>query len=65
MHARSCTNTLKGELNPICHLLALLGAHNILHVSKLRVKAVRNENFPVLANTLDDRRYISDSLIVR
>jgi len=22
------------ELNPICHLLALLGAHHILHVSR-------------------------------
>ena len=25
------------ELNPICHLLALLGAHHILHVSRIRV----------------------------
>jgi hypothetical protein len=25
------------ELNPICHLLALLGAHHILHVSRVRV----------------------------
>jgi hypothetical protein len=25
------------ELNPICHLLALLGAHLILHVSRIRV----------------------------
>jgi hypothetical protein len=24
------------ELNPICHLLALLGAHPILHVSRIR-----------------------------
>ena len=31
-------NTLKGELNPICHLLALLEAHHILHVSRIRVK---------------------------
>jgi len=29
---------LNAELNPICHLLALLGAHHILHVSRLRVK---------------------------
>jgi len=29
---------LNAELNPICHLLALLGAHHILHVSGLRVK---------------------------
>jgi hypothetical protein len=31
-------NPLNAELNPICHLLALLGAHHILHVSRLRVK---------------------------
>jgi len=28
---------LKAELNPICHLLALL-AHHILHVSRIGVK---------------------------
>ena len=27
-------NPLKPELNPICHLLALLGAHHFLHVSR-------------------------------
>jgi len=31
-------NPLNSELNPICHLLALL-AHHIFHVSGLRVKA--------------------------
>jgi len=31
-------NTLNAKLNPICHLLALLGAHLILHVSRIRVK---------------------------
>jgi hypothetical protein len=31
-------NPLNAELNLICHLLALLGAHPILHVSKIRVK---------------------------
>jgi len=30
-------NPLNAELNPICHLLALLGAHHIFHVSGLRV----------------------------
>ena len=30
-------NPLNAELNPICHLLALLGAHLIFHVSGLRV----------------------------
>ena len=31
-------NTLKPELNPICYLLALLGARHFLHVSRIRVK---------------------------
>jgi hypothetical protein len=30
-------NPLNANLNPICHLLALLGAHPILHVSRIRV----------------------------
>jgi hypothetical protein len=30
---------LNAELNPICHLLALLGAHHIFHVSRVRVNA--------------------------
>jgi hypothetical protein len=35
---RTVLNPLKAELNPICHLLALLGAHPIFHVSRIRVK---------------------------
>ena len=31
-------NPLNAELYPISHLLALLGAHHILHVSRIRVK---------------------------
>jgi len=31
-------NTLNPELNPICYLLALLGAHHFLHVSRKSVK---------------------------
>jgi hypothetical protein len=31
-------NPLNAELNLICHLLAL-GAHHILHVSRIRVKS--------------------------
>jgi hypothetical protein len=31
-------NPFNAELNPACHLLALLGAHHILHVSRLRFK---------------------------
>jgi len=30
-------NPLNPELNPICHMLALLGAHLILHISRIRV----------------------------
>jgi len=35
-------NPLNAELNRICHLLALLGAHLILHVSGLRVTLSAN-----------------------
>jgi transposase len=31
-------NPLNVDLNPICHLMALLGAHHILHFSRIRVK---------------------------
>jgi len=36
----SLFNTLNAELNPICHLLALLGAHHVLHVSRIRFNDV-------------------------
>jgi len=40
LEEKSCVmfNPLKPELNPICYLLALLGAHHFLHVSRIRVK---------------------------
>ena len=31
-------NPLNPELNPICYLVALLGAHHFFHVSRIRVK---------------------------
>ena len=34
---RVCINPLNAKLNPIYHLLALLGTHHIFHVSGLRV----------------------------
>jgi len=38
-----CTiNPLNYKLNPICHLLALLGAHHMLHVSRIRVNPNNN-----------------------
>jgi len=33
-------NPLNPELNPICYLLALLGAHHFLHVSRISVKSL-------------------------
>jgi hypothetical protein len=34
-------NPLNAKLNSICHLLALLGAHPILHVSRIRVNYIK------------------------
>jgi hypothetical protein len=31
-------NPSNAELNPICHLLALLGAQSILHIGRIKVK---------------------------
>jgi hypothetical protein len=42
-------NPLNTKLNPICHLLALLGAHHILHVSRIRVK-VRQGTYPLVVS---------------
>ena len=33
-------NPLNAELNPICCLLVLVGAHHFLHVSRIRVKSL-------------------------
>jgi hypothetical protein len=33
-------NPVNAELNPICYLLALLGAHHFLHVSRIRIKSL-------------------------
>jgi hypothetical protein len=37
----SFINPLNAELNPICHLLALLRPHHILHTSRIRVKVLQ------------------------
>jgi len=48
-------NPLNAELNPICHLVALLGAHHILHISRIRVKVghglVKGKAIPLQALT--------------
>jgi hypothetical protein len=38
-------NPLNAELNPNGHLLAMVGAHHFVHVSRIRVK--RRNNFAV------------------
>ena len=38
--SRAEFNPLNAELNPICYLLALLGAHHFLHLSRIRVKSL-------------------------
>ena len=38
LNDREDINPLNPQLNPICYLLALLGAHHFLHVSRIRVK---------------------------
>jgi len=35
VHPPYIINSLNAELNPICHLLALLEAHHILHISRI------------------------------
>ena len=40
-HGLCCFNPLNAELNPICHLLALLGVHHFFHVSRIRVNSCR------------------------
>jgi hypothetical protein len=37
-HQENAINPLNAKLNPICHLLVLLGAHHILLISRIRVK---------------------------
>ena len=37
---RNVFNPLNAELNPICHLLALLD-HHILHVGRISVKCIK------------------------
>jgi len=37
---KTLINPLNPVLNPTCYLLALLGAHHFLHVSRIRVKSL-------------------------
>jgi len=47
-------NCLNAELNPICHFLALVVAHLILHISEVRINKnyVRDKNDKGRANDI-------------
>jgi hypothetical protein len=55
-------NPLNAELNPICHLMALLGAHPIPHGSRIRIKVRQvpdyktKDELKTTANWLNDNR---------
>ena len=46
MGFNSAFKGLNTELNPICHLVALLGTHHILHVSRVRVNINQRVAYP-------------------
>ena len=61
-HSTLCAllNPFNAKLNPICHLLALLGAHHIFHVSGLRVKAWPGERaWQAIRDSLQRPYYLS------
>jgi len=51
--SRDRFNTLNTALHPICHPLALLGAHPILHVSRIRVNR-NTKNLNIYIRTQHD-----------
>jgi hypothetical protein len=56
-------NPLNAKLNPVCHLLALLGARPILHVSRIRVKAENLKQCKcVTANLSNVTRHTTDQV---
>ena len=44
-------NPLNAVLNPICHLLTFLGAHHILHISRIRVNQLSFRNQDIQYNS--------------
>jgi len=58
-------NPLNAELNPICYLLALLGAHHFLHVSRIRVKVLLKSDKTTLHANPSPFIIISRSIILR
>jgi hypothetical protein len=61
-------NLLNAELNTICHLLTLLGAHPIFHISRIRVKGrlmMRSHSSEKLQSSLIHLVYIVCSTLCR
>jgi len=56
---------LNAELNPICHSLALLGAHHILHVSRVGVKKGYQPRINIVKNDKGDLFADSHSILAR
>jgi hypothetical protein len=50
-------NPSNAKLNPICHLLALLGPHHILHISRIRVKDITGSPEDIKANNDGIKNY--------
>ena len=61
-------NPLNAELNPFCHLLALLGAHHILHVSGVRVnqkKKKQEHSFELMTTKAKAGYHTRQGLVLR
>jgi len=62
-------NSLNTDLNPICHLLALLGVHNIFHVCRIRVKQSRftarcsEDVYRLLSSITTDELFLNSILV--
>ena len=66
MEAFGSLNPLNAELNPICHLLALLGGATIVVVSRLRVKLLMTTSmFVAPRNVCDATQYLENHAIIR
>ena len=51
-------NILNAKLKPICHFLALLGAHQILHVRKIRGNMINEADKSLDAERTNHQRLI-------
>jgi len=52
---------LNAKLNPICHLLALLGAHHILHFSRVRVNRMWIVHIQTQSYSTNTTNYVQDN----